>query len=502
MNQSRNPEELLRQAGQLRESGRVDEAIRAYLQVLSRWPGFPNSWYNLAKLFDQTRQFDAALEAYQRALNLGAPSPEEIHINRGVIFQSNLLDSASAEKEYQAALAISPNLVSAYFNLGSLEEERGNRVQASAYFERVLELSPAHHEALARYAKIQKVQSPDDPVMTRLRVAVADEAAPLLPRASAAFSLGDQLNNCTAYDDAFVAYQTANRLSRESAGAAFKPYDRKFAEGYFDELIDVFGQRPPPSSGPNHAFPVIFICGMFRSGSTLTEQVLAAHPRVVSGGELDLLPNIAVHGFAPYPQAVRRASPAQIKQQGFHYLQQISRLFPGADFVTDKRPDNFLNIGLIKTLFPEAKIINTMRHPLDICLSIYFQHIAQGVAYALDLSDIAHYYTQYRRLMDHWKTLFPNDIFDFEYEAFVRDPKRRTESLLAFCGLEWDDACLSFHNSSNVVKTASLWQVRQPLYDKSTGRWRHYSKHLDGLREYLSAYIPDDDNPDRHKRLD
>ncbi len=173
----------------------------------------------------------------------------------------------------------------------------------------------------------------------------------------------------------------------------------------------------------------------------------------------------------------------------------MSRLFPQAGVVTDKRPDNFLYLGLIKSLFPDAKIVHTTRNPLDNCLSVYFLHLDHGMGYALDLLDTGHYYRQYRRLMAHWKRLYGADILDFDYDAFVRAPRPAVERLLEFCGLDWQEGCLSFHRVQNAVKTASVWQVREPLYQRSSGRARHYASHLGPLRAYLADLL--DGAPDR-----
>lgn len=149
--------------------------------------------------------------------------------------------------------------------------------------------------------------------------------------------------------------------------------------------------------------------------------------------------------------------------------------------VTDKRPDNFLHLGLIKTLFPNAKIIHTRRDPLDNLLSLYFLHLDPGMAYALDLEDAAHWYREHLRLMAHWKALYSNDIFDVDYDALVRNPEPAIERLLSFCGLGWEDNVLNFHRSRSTVKTASVWQVRQPLHARSSGRWRNYERYMTGL---------------------
>jgi hypothetical protein len=161
--------------------------------------------------------------------------------------------------------------------------------------------------------------------------------------------------------------------------------------------------------------------------------------------------------------------------------------------VTDKRPDNFLHIGLIKMLFPEARIVHTVRHPLDVCLSNYFVHLDHSMPYALDLLDTGHYYREYRRLMAHWKALYGDQIFDFNYDEFVLDPCASIERLVAFCGLEWDPRCepVGAAGVGGAVKTASVWQVRQPVYRSSSGRWRNYARQLEPLREYLGDLAGD-----------
>ena len=224
---------------------------------------------------------------------------------------------------------------------------------------------------------------------------------------------------------------------------------------------------------------------MFRSGSTLAEQILAAHSHVTAGGELAFLPSLVRTTLAPFPATLQSVTQAQLEQLSARYLNMLARLFPRGDRVTDKRPDNFLYIGLIKSLFPDARIVHTTRDPLDNCLSIYFLHLDPSMSYALDLEDIAHYYVQYRRLMAHWKTLYGADIFDLDYDMLVREPRPAIEKLTAFCGLEWEEACLSFEQSARAVKTASVWQVRERLYQRSSGRWRNYAAHIASLQASL-----------------
>ena len=169
------------------------------------------------------------------------------------------------------------------------------------------------------------------------------------------------------------------------------------------------------------------------------------------------------------------------------YLNGLGNLAGTGGLVTDKRPDNFLHIGLIKILFPDAKIIHTNRHPLDNILSLYFLHLNPDMAYALDLRDSAHWYRQHQRLMAHWKSLYPADIFELDYDQLVRDPRAVTAALLDFAGLEMEEACLAPHATAGSVRTASVWQVREPLNRRGSGRWRNYQHRIGELIADLRA---------------
>ena len=167
------------------------------------------------------------------------------------------------------------------------------------------------------------------------------------------------------------------------------------------------------------------------------------------------------------------------------YLDELTSLFPSAARVTDKRPDNFLHIGLIKALFPQARIVHTVRQPLDNVLSAYFLYFGDAVSYSDRLEDIAHYYAQYRRLMDHWRDRHGSDIHDVDYDRLVADPRAELMPLMNFLGLEWDEEFLD-HRPAAAVRTASNWQVRQPLHARSSGRWRHYERELEPVRRQLA----------------
>jgi tetratricopeptide (TPR) repeat protein len=473
-------ESMLGYAARLRREGRAEAAASAYEKLLEQFPGLPDSWYNLALLQRQLGRFEAALASYLQALNRGAREPEQIHLNRGVIYADCLLRADDAERELRQALALNPDYVPALLNLGNLKEDRGDREAARRLYEQALDRDPACWEALARLGNLAPTPKAGDPLIGRLRNALTGDSAAAADKASLGFALGRMLDAVGDYDEAFTAYQEANAMSRASAPGR-GGYDRARQERLVDALIAAFS-APRPVGGTAPA--PIFICGMFRSGSTLAERALAAHPRVTAGGELPLLPEI-VDDLAPFPFAAAQASPKRIAALAERYLASLSSLFPAADLVTDKRPDNFLHIGLIKALFPAAKIVHTVRNPLDNCLSVFFLHLDNRMTYALDLLDTGHFYAQHRRLMAHWKSLYGADMLEFNYDAFVAEPRLELERLLSFCGLDWNENCLSFHRQQGEVKTASVWQVREPLYKTSSGRWRHYERHLAALRAYL-----------------
>lgn len=475
---------MLGEAQGLERAGRLPEAAAAYERLLAHSPNLPDGWYNLARLYRRTGRPEAALEAYRKALDLGVAAPEEVHLNRGVIYSDDLRRPDAAERELEEALRLNPRYLPALLNLANLSEDRGRRTEAIARYERILALDPRCFLALARYADLRRPARSDDPLIVQLRTALDDPSASRTDKVDLAFALGKALDGCGAYDDAFAAYQLANRLSRQ-AGGPLALHDRGRVEADFARLRETFTPELIGARQIGSDAAPIFICGMFRSGSTLTEQVLAAHPRVTAGGELELLPRLVRAELQPFPESLRQATPARLRSLSQSYLAAVRKLFPGSEVVTDKRPDNFLYIGLIKTLWPAAKIVHTVRDPLDNCLSLYFLHIDPRISHALDLEDAGHYHRQYTNLMDHWKTLFGDDILDVSYDELVRSPRPAIGRLLEFCGLDWNDACLDFHRRDDAVKTASVWQVREPLYQRSSGRWRNYERHLSGLKALL-----------------
>lgn len=497
------PDHLLQRASVLISRGAAhrEEAIGTLRQFLAHRPGHAPSWYNLGWLLRQQGQFEAALAAYSQALAQGIDAPQEVHLNRAAILSDHLHRPTEARTELERALALAPGYLPARLNLGNLHEEHGEREAAIACYQQMLELPmrdatgrALQLTALGRLMHLQPPASPDDPALARLRQAAHAAQVPAETRANLLFTLGWAQDRLGLPNAAFAAFVEAKMLAHHGAPA----YQPRRAEALVDALIQTFPEPVPPRPAPTDAPLPVFICGMFRSGSTLLEQALAAHPLVAAGGELEILPRMLAGPLAPFPDAVAALGADDLAQLAAHYRRELARalpLPPGTRLFTDKRPDNFLLVGLIKRLFPEARIVHTRRNPMDNGLAVLMQHLnPRAFPYAGRLEHIGHYYAQHERLMRHWQALYPESIHCFDYDAYVARPRETLSGLLRWLDLDWDERCLAAHALKNTVKTASYWQVRRPLYTDASGRWRRYAQHLGPLREALrrsGVAVPD-----------
>jgi tetratricopeptide (TPR) repeat protein len=479
---------LLRKAHYCLREGRIPEGITAFEELLALQPDLPDSWYNLGYLRRSARRFDEALDAYAKALALGIKRPEEVHLNRAVILSEHLERGEAAEEELKAALQVNPGFVQAWLNLGNLYEDRGNPTLAKAAYDQVIVLDRNNARALARLAAIDIFEGNAQLVPARLSGALTTSCLTKGDEAEICFALANAFDALGAYDEAFRLFQRANLASRASAPPPGIHYDAAAQEALIDRLIKAFPYCASRKAAGGIE-PPVFICGMFRSGSTLAEQILARHSRVTPGGELEILPALVQARLQPYPDALASASSEMLTDLRSTYIANARAIFTSTDVLTDKRPDNFLHIGLIKALFPEARIVHTRRFPLDNILSVYFLHFEHSVSYGLDLGDIAHCYKQYLRLMRHWQALYPTDIYNFDYDEAVASPRPAIGGLLKFLGLEWEEACLASYAAGGAVRTASAWQVRQPIHSRSSGRWKNYERYLGEVRELLGDQL-------------
>ena len=471
---------LIRTAEAHLRAGRADAATAAFVAVVEAEPGHADAWFNLGWLHRSARAFDEALDAYARAIAAGVARPEEAHLNRAAILSDHLFSGDEAVAELATALVLNPAFVPAWLSLGQVEEDRGASEAARAAYATALRLAPGNGRARARLATFEIESGRATLAATALEAALplasaADDRADIL------FGLGTALDADQRYDQAWQAFEAANWFAASVARVADDPTGHA---ALVDRLIAAFSRPLSPLAADSGPTP-IFICGMFRSGSTLAEQILGRHPAVATRGELETVPAL-VASLAPYPASLVTLTHAGWLELRDRYLAERGPLSVGTRAWTDKRCDNYLHIGLIKALFPDAWIVETVRQPLDNLLSAWFLRFGEGVTHAHDLAAAAHHYVHYRRLMAHWRTLYP-DIVRLDYDAVVAEPPATIAALLAALDLPWDESCLSPQAGTAPVRTASAWAVRQPLHTRSSGRWRNYARHLDGVRATLAA---------------
>lgn len=457
--------------------GRRADAIECYRRHLDAHPERNNTRYNLAKLLKRHGDMLEALQQYRYCLERNIQQPEEVLSNISIIL-SGLQRHDEAKQALEEALGHKADYLPALFNLGLLHEEQANWPAALELFQNILTKHSLHPGALSHIAQGSRTTNASDPVVIALQQALKQKAATPLEREELLYALGKTHDDCGRYDQAFDYYQQANSHSRQRCGN----YSRQDHENLIDQIIARCNKPWLASIEPVSELPLVFICGMFRSGTTVLEQIVAAHPALTAGGEIDYFQR----SMGLFPAAILTATPGDIAAIGRGYLDHLAQHFPVGARVINKRPDNFLALGVLQALFPNARIITTQRQALDNCLSLFFQPLESGQAYANDLLDAAHYYLQQQRLMQHWQHILAKDsLLEVPYQALVNKPRETVEEVLEFLQVEWNEACLSFHTSENRVRTASVHQVRQPLHSNSDGRWNNYHTQLVSLREYL-----------------
>jgi tetratricopeptide (TPR) repeat protein len=442
----------------LRELGAFAEAEPYYRRSLELAPKFARAYFDLASLQYLQESYVDAEQNYRHALQL-KPDYVEARNNLGrSIRRQGRLDEA--REHFEAAIAMDPDTVESYFNLASLRRFTANHPE------------PAQLERLV-------YKLPSLPVNTQIRYW---------------FAMGKMHEDLGRYDDAFAAYAAGNRLKHAqiSPNEASRVALAANVRSVFDERF--FASRPT-STRPDKS--PIFIVGMPRSGTSLIEQILSTHPDIHGAGELPDLENLifalATEADKPaeaYPEVAARMSAEELLRLGQAYTDRIWQLAPRAARITDKMMSNFMHIGMIRTMLPNAKIIHAMRDPMDSCFSCYATLFAKNnLDFAYDLGSLGRYYARYMQLMQHWKRVLPaGTILELRYEDMVNDTEAQARRLLDYLGLPWDPRCLNFHENQRIVKTASAAQVRRPVYTSSVARWKHFQAHLDPLLREVKDY--------------
>jgi tetratricopeptide (TPR) repeat protein len=540
----------------LERTGRVDEALSAYDKAIALKPDHAPAFNNRGLALLAARRVEAALASFDRALAI-SPAYVEALANRGLVLlelkrqqaavanfdqalaiNPNHLDTLAhrgraliemrrpeaALASLDRALAINPGHVIALNHRGGALAELGRFDEALACFDRALAIRPDYAEALENKASALALHG-----RMAEAAAMVDKAIALAPKRARAYflsttyervkpgdrrlaamedlagemaslSLDDQIDLNFALARAYRDLGDPQRsFPRLAAGAALKrktiAYDEARALEGFARAEKTFTSelmRRAATDGESSAAPV-FIVGMPRSGTTLIEQILAAHPKVFAAGEIGDF-DIAVADLrasekiaTPYPELAAEISPEQLRRLDAGYLRRLRALAPAAERITNKTPENFIYLGLIRLALPNAQVIHVRRDPMDTCFSCFAQNFEQGgVPYANDLAELGRFCRAYEALMEHWRAVLPAEaMLEVRYEDVVADLEGQARRLIAYCGLEWDARCLEFHRADRPVRTAIVAEVRQPIYATAIGRWRAYEAFLGPLREAL-----------------
>ncbi|WP_057832125.1 tetratricopeptide repeat-containing sulfotransferase family protein [Colwellia sp. TT2012] len=467
------------------QQNRWFDVASIYLDLAQSQTENPMLLFNCAYYMKLAGKFDEALVYYNKVLNLGINDQYEVYLNIAIIYSEHLSDPDKAINILTHAISIYPDQDSLLYNLANVYEQLGNKEKAISSFKAAFNKNPQNYDALARQADIYKISQKTDDLISKMANVYHSDNISLSNKINIAYALGKSHDDCGEYFLAFDFYQQANNLDQQ----ILPQYNKKSHEVYVNKVINTFNKswfetlKQPVNKQGSHADcqAPIFICGMFRSGSTLCEQILAGHSQISIGGEQEFFHRTIVNNCADYPSNVSEYLTINKENMLDEYLKEINQFRKKGNLLTDKRPDNFLYLGVIKTLMPEAKIIWTRRSMLDNCLSVFFLRLGASMAYATKLENTIHFYQQQEKLMNHWQTLFAEDIYEFNYDELVEEPESNIKNLLSFIDLPWENSCLQFHQVENQVKTASVWQVRQPLYKSASGRWKNYQHCLKNL---------------------
>ena len=466
-----------------------DEAIDHYQQVIKRHPKNAIVHSRLGSAFEKQGKIDQATLCYQCALEHN-PKLLEARLNLGKIVMAT--DPHAAETWFSSTLATDPNYTEGHYWLGIHAQTMGKFEQSTTYFRQAIKLDPEFYHAWYRLSMNRTFKpsgeqleilerrfnetikhNPDDNILITL-----------------GFTLGRFQEQRGDYASAFEYFNYANRLK-----SRLHRFDKTQHDAQIEDIINTFdsGFYKQRNGWGNPSKLPVFIVGMPRSGTTLVEHILFAHPSIHGAGEilfmLDLVKTLKKSVPLPsksHASLFKDLEQRQVTDLAQGYLNDLQALAPEAIRILDKLPGNYLRLGIIFLLFPGARIIHCKRDPMDTCWSCFAQNFEMGLHFTNDLENMGHAYRGYLNLMAHWQALFSDRILDIRYEDLLEDPEAQCHRLLRHCGLDWHPDVLNFTDQQRPVSTASLWQVRQPLYKTSIGRWKTYRQHLGPLQKILS----------------
>ena len=500
------------------QKSQFQRAADCFVEALRFDPASGLTQYNMALALEALGSHAAAMERYEEAARL-RPSLVEAHYRLGLLLEEEgrrgraieclraasalrpgtafaLLcearilglagDDTTSEELVRRAIALEPRKTDAHAMLGTILMQRGRFAEAAASFDLASALNSQDILGPVGLVEVKRLSETDRPLIRQLEHKLRSPAITGHESVLVHFALGKAYDDLGEYGRAIEHFDQANSLKRRVKN---KHYDRTAHAGLVDRLIRRFTpQFFARNQDMAHAWDVpVLIVGMPRSGTTLAEQILSSHPDVTAGGELTFWTDHALdfgvdrHG---------RIDPVWMRDTQAAYRARMSQISRTARRITDKLPQNFQNVGLLHAAFPGARVIHCRRDPMDTCLSNYFTNFANRMDFSFDREWIVDYYQQYSRLTEHWRNVLPPGfLLEIKYEELVAAPEPVIRRIIAFCGLKWDDACLRPEQNQRVIKTASLWQARQPIFESSVSRWRRYEPWLGVFNRLLPATL-------------
>lgn len=501
---------LLAQGNDCFARGAYDDAVACYEELLNRFPREASAHNNLGAVLCKLGRYKEAEAEFRRAIGIRASYPDaqcnlgtllawmgrtvesEAPLRRALKLKPAYIEAqvslgatltrlgrlAEARTSLEKALRIAPRNVDALVELGQIAGPEGKLAEAEELFRRALEIEPKASGAWAGLVRLRKMTASDSAWLKGAEEAAAGSLTPI-DQANIQYAIGKYRDDVGDYARAFQNYQRANELQKLVAA----PYNREARTGFVDDMIRIYGPEAiaQTHAGASESNRPVFVVGMMRSGTSLVEQIISSHPAGGGAGELDFWSDaVRKHAGSIRTGMLDESLSRKLADA---YLDILEKHSPDASRVVDKATFNSDYLGIIHSVFPNARMIYLQRDPIDTCLSCYFQQFSPALNFTMDLADLAHYYREHERLVRHWRSVLPaSTLLVVPYAELIADQERWIRQIIEFLGLEWDARCLEFHKTDRTVLTASFWQVRQKVYQSSVGRWHHYEKFIGPLK--------------------
>lgn len=464
---------------------RGSDAVRLLQHALKQSAHLPLAWRGLCQAFSDLGRLPEARTAVHRLSKIEAENPKN-WVLLGTVC-TRMMRQAEALAAFERAAQLNPGEVRLRLSIGHLHKTLGHRSECEEAYKACLDIDASFGEAYWSLADLKNYVFSDVEIAA-MQTLLKGDGGEDVSQGHVHFALGRAFEHKKNYSVAFAHYVTGNARRRKTVPFDVSVFENKtrrvrecFDTAFFAERAHTGHRDPAP----------IFIVGLPRSGSTLVEQILASHSSVEGTFELPNVLSIVRefdHANAEhdaYPELVRAAPLEQFELLGRRYIAETHAIRTGRARFIDKMPNNFSHVGLIHSILPSATIIDVRRHPMDSCFSTYKQFFAEGQSFSYDLEDLGRYYRCYLSLMDHWDQVLPGKVLQLRYEELVRNPEENIRRLLSHCGLEFEAACMAFHETQRPIRTASAEQVRQPLYASGVGYWKHFESELEPLKRAL-----------------